>query len=84
MRRKTAGHGSEPLTNCQVNTTRVSGIRIMRRKTVGPGSESLTTCQVNTTRVPGKVIMRRKTAGLAVNHSQTVKSIQSECHVEGL
>ena len=32
MRRKTAGPGSESLTSCQANATRVAGRRIMRRK----------------------------------------------------
>ena len=39
MRRKTAGPGSESLTSCQVNTTRVPGGRMIRGKTAGPGGE---------------------------------------------
>ena len=39
MRRKTAGHGSESLTHCQVNTTRVPGRRIVRGKAAASGSE---------------------------------------------
>ena len=72
MRRKTAGPGSESLTRCQVNTTRVAGRRIMRRKTAGPSSESLTFCQVNTTRVAGRRIMRRDTTSFDTDESLTV------------
>ena len=74
MRRKTAGCGSESLTACQVNTTRVAGRRIMRRKAAGPGSESLTACQVNTTSVKyhankiklGEMLQRPDIAGPAM------------------
>ena len=60
MRRDTAGPGSESLTYCQVNTTRVPSRGIMRRDTAEPGSESLTHHQVNATRVPGRIIIYKK------------------------
>ena len=63
---------------------KVPGRRIMIRKTAGPCIELLTACQVNIAKVPDRRTMREGQLGLAVNHSQAVKSIQSECQVEQL